>query len=294
MLIIQSYAGNHFLISDNEPKIHLVIFGGGKGYKRSARRLLSQANGKGIFSTCKSIYDSDLDRLFPETSQNISQVINKTGGNLGFGLWIWKPDVILHLMSRTPENEIILYLDAGCTLNLKNLKAIKRLQDYAQMASINCLFAMQQWDGEFDQKDLSDKYWGSTELRDLIDVSESEFVTNQVQSGIVFVKNCQTSRGFIEKWKAIMLQDDFKYLIGKGAAQYRYDQSIFSLLYKASRYPTIPDETYFYPMWEENGANFPIWATRINDGVDPFTIRLSDLLFRSKRKIIQLLKSSAL
>jgi hypothetical protein len=46
-------------------------------------------------------------------------------------------------------------------------------------------------------------------------------------------------------------------------------------------------------MWEEKGANFPIWATRINDGVDPFTIRLSDLLFRSKRKITELLKISA-
>jgi hypothetical protein len=281
------------LISDKQPKIHLVTFGGGKGYKRSAQRLISQANGNGIFSTCKMICNSDLDRLLPETSQNISKVVGRTGGNLGFGLWIWKPDVILHLMSRTPENEIVLYLDAGCTLNLKNPKAIKRLQDYARLASMNGLFAMQLWDGEFDQKDLSDRYWGSTELRDLIDVSESMYVTNQVQSGIIFVKNCQASRKVIEKWKAIMLQCDFKYLIGEGTAQYRYDQSIFSLLYKASKYPTFPDETYFYPMWEETGSNFPIWATRINDGVDPFKIRARDLLFRAKRKSIYLLKNSA-
>jgi hypothetical protein len=39
----------------------------------------------------------------------------------GFGLWIWKPRIILEAMERFPNSKIILYLDAGCELTLTNI-----------------------------------------------------------------------------------------------------------------------------------------------------------------------------
>ena len=271
---------------DNILKIHLVTFSGGAGYQRSAHRLIRQAKKHQNFASFINIKESTLDELLPETKKNILLINSKIGDNKGFGLWFWKPDVILHVMSQTKENDIIAYMDAGCTLNLKNSKSISRLQDYASLASINGLFAMQLWDKEFDQPDLSDDFWGFSELNELIKIDESRLQSNQIQAGILFVRNCPSSRHFIENWKELMMQDDFKYLIGPKQKQYRYDQSIFSLLYKIAGYPTLPDETYFHPFWEKKGMNFPIWATRINDGVDPFKISFLDIIFRVKRKVL--------
>jgi hypothetical protein len=210
-----------------------------------------------------------------------------TGENLGFGLWFWKPDVILEVFSRTEENDIILYMDAGCTLNLKNPEAIKKFLGYSNMAFKNGFFAMQLWDGEFDQKDLTDKFWGFSELNDLLNPCERDLNTNQIQAGILFVRNCEESRIFLENWKRIMLMENFRFLLGPKSKVYRYDQSIFSLLYKKAKYPTIPDETYFYPFWKRDGERFPIWATRINDGVDPFQLSLSDMVYRLRRKLMK-------
>ena len=190
-------------------------------------------------------------------------------------------------MSQTEENDIVAYMDAGCTLNLKNSKSISRLQYYADMASKNGLFAMQLWDQEFDQLDLTDEFWGFSELNEQIKADDFELQSNQIQAGILFVKNCPSSRHFMENWRELMMLDDFKYLIGPKKKQYRYDQSVFSLLYKRAGYPTLPDETYFHPLWEDKGRSYPIWATRINDGVDPFKTNITDIIFKAKRKFLK-------
>jgi hypothetical protein len=89
----------------------------------------------------------------------------------------------------------------------------------------------------------------------------------------------------MEDWKSIMELDNFKYLIGPPNRNFRYDQSVFSLLYKKANYQTIPDETYFYPAWKSRGQYFPVWATRIKDGVDPFRFDIRDFIYRVSRKI---------
>ena len=275
-------------MSDSQAVMHLCVFGGGPGYGRSAKRLVKQAKKSGLFSSCRYIMDFDLASLLPETLTHIRQIQSIQKNNLGFGLWFWKPDVILEAMSQTRENEITLYMDAGCSLNLKTDSSIERLNGYAQNALHNGLFAMQLWDGEFGQKDLSDNYWGFSELNNLLQVDSDALKSNQIQAGIMFIKNCDSSRQLIQNWKDIMILDNYKYLVGPKDKKYRYDQSIFSLIYKKTGLPTIPDESYFYPYWEADGRNFPIWATRINDGVDPFKFNVGDYVYRIKRKILLL------
>jgi len=264
--------------------INLVTVGCGEGYERSARRLFKQAKKHKFFVNCLYFNEPRLEKVLPETKRNISLISKKVGGDKGFGLWFWKPDVILYAMAQTKENDIVAYLDAGCTLNLNNSTAIARLQEYASLASKNGILAMQLWYKEFDQPDLTDNFWGFGELNELIKIDDSKLHSNQIQAGILFIKNCSESRDFITKWKELMILDDFKYLIGPEKKEYRYDQSVFSLLYKSMGYPTMPDETYFHPLWEKTGVDYPIWATRINDGVDPFRMRLGDMIFKMKRR----------
>jgi hypothetical protein len=270
-----------------EIKPHLVTFGIGAGYRRSARRLVSQAKASNLFELCLSYSEENFHNKLPSTQQSINKIVSITDLTLGFGLWYWKPDVILSAMSQVPENEIVVYLDAGCTLNLKNTEAIERFFNYVELASRHGLFAMQLWDGEFDQPDLTDRFWGFSELNDLLKIDDTQLSTNQIQAGILFVKNCQKTRLFLEEWRSIMARDNFRYLVGPSNKSYRYDQSVFSLLYKLGNYPTIPDETYFYPYWKLEGDRFPIWATRIKDGVDPFRCNARDLIYRIERKFIK-------
>jgi hypothetical protein len=266
-------------------KPHLITFGIGEGYRRSARRLISQAKASDLFDSQIGIYEKNFQNHLPTTLQKIAEISTVTKQNLGFGLWFWKPDVILSAMLQVPENDVVVYLDAGCSLNLKKAEAIERFSNYIELASRNGVFAMQLWDGEFEQTDLTDRYWGFSDLNDFLQADETHLSSNQIQAGILFVKNCQESRIFLEKWRSIMELDNFKYLIGPTKGNYRYDQSVFSLLYKKAKYPTIPDETYFYPFWECDGELFPIWATRVKDGVDPFRFNLNDLIYRLSRKI---------
>ena len=40
----------------------------------------------------------------------------------GGGYWIWKLDIIKQAFSKIKENDIIVYLDSGCTLNKSGKK----------------------------------------------------------------------------------------------------------------------------------------------------------------------------
>lgn len=40
-------------------------------------------------------------------------------GSRGFGYWCWKPQVVLQNLNKMRENDILIYMDAGCHLNIK-------------------------------------------------------------------------------------------------------------------------------------------------------------------------------
>ena len=54
-------------------------------------------------------------------------------GSKGFGYWCWKPDIILNILNKINNDDCLLYLDAGCHLNIngkkrlpKNIEIIKK------------------------------------------------------------------------------------------------------------------------------------------------------------------------
>ena len=67
----------------------------------------------------KFIYmEKDLSKSFVDKYFKILK--NSVGG----GYWLWKPYVIQDVLSKTNENDIILYLDAGSTLNIEGKNKI--------------------------------------------------------------------------------------------------------------------------------------------------------------------------
>jgi hypothetical protein len=138
---------------------------------------------------------------------------------------------------------------------------------------------MQLVNGQFDKKefyDLSEEAWTPQEILNHFQIPKMLCKTPQLQAGILFFRNDIKSRNFLTNWFELMVYNNYTFL--KDYPQFktedlefrghRYDQSIFSPLYKLSKLPTISDETWFEPHWDQSGANFPIWAMRNKTGKD--------------------------
>ena len=103
--------------------IHLITYGD-INYDKSKTRLYNQAIASDWFDSITLYGPNDLDRDFKNKFENILQ------SNIGGGYWIWKPYVIKKHLDKINDNDILIYLDAGCSINLDGQN---RLNDYIEM-----------------------------------------------------------------------------------------------------------------------------------------------------------------
>jgi len=269
-------------MTESKVKWHLVLFADGSyDLRATGKRLKRQAEASGFFATVTLDNKKTLARKHSEFFLSVKDFISKNPK--GFGKWIWKPYLILSKLKEVEDNEGVLYLDAGCYLNLEAEQARLRLSEYFSIAQVHGSMAMQLFDFEFESPDLSDERHSKPFLINLPYISEEHFITNQVQSGIVFImKNCQNLE-FVSIWNKLTLLNnqslsDSKYLQSRNLSveDFSWDQSVFSVLYKQSKYFCLPDETFFFPNWGD-GQNYPIWAMRWKRGRDPFHTKIIDL-----------------
>lgn len=88
------------------------------------KRLCKQANNVGWFDTVTEYGPEDLDNEFKLKFKNILQ--QSRGG----GYWIWKSYIIKKKLDKINENDILIYLDAGCTINPQGKN---RFYEYIEM-----------------------------------------------------------------------------------------------------------------------------------------------------------------
>jgi hypothetical protein len=255
-------------------------------------RLRKQAIQSSLFSSVEIWNPKLIKKFAPARFENLKRLLNSNDLNsIGFGYWYWKPVIIEESLNRLPNGAILIYLDAGCYLNLKNSAAVARFKDYVELTKTHGSLAMQLIDGEFDIEDLTERAWTSEIVLDHLQVSEKFRNSNQIQAGIQFIEVNTENRNFTSLWTATCESKNFELLIGPSETSvheithHRYDQSIFSCLYKEAGRFHIPDETYFNPEWKTSGKNFPIWAMRNRDGIDPFKIKIGDVFARISRRI---------
>ena len=78
-------------------------------------------------------------------------------------------------------------------------------------------------------------------------------------------ENCHVNNYFCLEDGAGENQDDV-------FVEHRFDQSVFSCLYKKYDFDRYPDESWWGPEWQTLGQDFPIWAMRNRTGKDPFKV----------------------
>ncbi len=238
------------LLEDQHCNTHLLTFAN-KLYYPAVERLKVQARPFG-FKSVHCVTNKDLQSNTAFWSRHSHFILNNTRG---FGNWIWKPYIIQQRLRQLKEDEILVYLDAGCELNVYGLS---RFLEYIAMVKSSpgiVTFELAHLEKTFTKKSLI-QFLHAEEL------SNSE----QLVGGIIIMRKCKYVVDIINMWYSIACEnyhyiDDSKNEeIDPDFKEHRHDQSIFSLLCKLKGSTIIKDETWFDD-WEK-GKKFPILAMR--------------------------------
>ena len=182
----------------------------------------------------------------------------------GFGLWLWKPAIILEELMKLPEsNPGLAYLDCGSTLNLSNPIAVQKWLDYENLALRDGIMVFRL------NGDNPHRNWTKAECLTHFGVSELAD-ENLFSASVIFVSNTAKGREMVSQWLDACLLNDSALLRdvsdhereNERFREHRHDQSVLSCLLDSVGYRGPLDETYFYPNWRAEGDNFPIWVTR--------------------------------
>ena len=243
------------IVEVNNSTVYLVSFGSGREWKPAVERLKSQATQSKRFGKIILFNENDIDTDELGVGSNFFFENPR-----GYGLWILKPFIVLKVLREFPDCSIVFYVDSGCELNTKPL-ALQKLDQYIALANddgglaFELPFFEENWTAEYVLENMRAKQFGTT---------------RQLAGGIFFLKNNNDSINFLNSWLQWMLKEDSTFLKGDKDGtktnpilkEHRFDQSLFSILWKKTNYQKIPDESFWAPNWRACGSLSPIWATR--------------------------------
>lgn len=232
--------------------IHLISYGDRK-FQKAKERFKHEAESTGWFDTVSIYGPADLDESFKEEFKHI--LSRPRGG----GYWIWKSHIIKKKMDEINDNDFLIYLDVGCTLN-KQGKA--RFDEYIQMLK------------ESEEGILSfqlthkEKVWTTTNIFNYFDANDEIKESGQIIGTIRIMKKTPNLIRMLELEAKALRDDPLLFTDHYNNAQKpffkdnRHEQSIFSVIRKQHNPILIPDETYFQRFGCEESLKYPIWATR--------------------------------
>ena len=201
----------HDSVAGLDHQLHFVTFAAGSPTVRMAgNRLANEANKSKAFKSVRLETEKSLKQDVDFWREHSAFISNKENAG-GWGKWLWKPHIISKNLDRIPKNSLLLYLDAGCHLNLDNKLSRERFNQYASIAASDGSLAMQLVNGQFDQAeidDLREESWCPQEILNHLKVPVSLRKTPQLQAGILFFRNDSGSKEFLRRWLDLMVRDN--------------------------------------------------------------------------------------
>lgn len=202
-------------------------------FKTQQNFALKMALSLGKFDTAIGYSISDLDEEFYLKNSNILDL------EKGIGLWLWKPYIILKTLLKMEEGDVLLYADAGSFLvrNIDNI--LDELLPFEQ-------------DVMAFELPLVERQWTKADLFVYMQCNNSKIFsdTNQINSSFHLVKKSNFSVKFYQEFLELAciadnISDENIMENIEGFVEHRYDQSIFSLLYKKYKLVAFKDPTQF-------------------------------------------------
>lgn len=233
----------------------------------SLKRIKRQARKMGVF---EDIYVFTEKNIPNYAIKRVQDIINITGTKRGYGYWSWKPALIKDALLRINDNDVLLYCDAGCNLNVKGKE---KLSFYIEKAIENDIVATrllsQYTDYAWTKMDTIEHFKDKIVYNGNKDPLEAA----QLQGGTIFLKKNSYTLGLIDEWDKLMNIENIHYYDDTPSItpnhptfhENRHDQSLFSLLLKSYHYYAISEEnfhSYNEDGWKELWEKEPILQSR--------------------------------
>lgn len=190
-------------------------------------------------------YENNFDKVIIYNENNLDRCIYKFCENVrnnygptGYGMWIWKPYIILKTLESLDDGDILVFMNSHCILE----NVIDNIQDmiYSRLNDYNCILSA--CTGKIE------RHYTSKFLQEIVEnylnykFSKTEIYDYQCEAGSLFIYKCSRSIQFVKMWLYICLtytdfiSNIFDKYDNKLIAT-RHDQSVFSLLYKYYKLP---------------------------------------------------------
>lgn len=236
-------------------KIQFITYGN-ELYNNSKKRLREESINSRWFDTI-NIYGPE--NLSEEFKHEFNDILEKPRGG---GYWIWKFDIIKQQLTKLANNDILIYMDAGCTINTNGKT---RFNEYIEMLNNSnesiISFQMSHVEKKYTNKELFHHFDMNT--------NDNNGNSGQIVGGILIMKNTDEMMKMIDECINVLRTDhllvtDHYNKLGQcnDFIDNRHDQSILSLVRKKHGSIILTDETWFTPFGNKNSLKFPFWATR--------------------------------
>ena len=187
------------------------------------------------------------DKVYIFTEKDISKFVNENSDifkyKRGYGLWSWKPYILLEIMNKIPENDLIFYCDAGIKLNINFLPIFNAVETHKRI-----YFSV----GEHKLKDYSIKKWTKFKVQKEFNIENNSAFLNlpQVMGGFHGHINNKINREFINIWKTYcvreeLMNDTLDPLLDINVKESRHDQSILTILVYLNKFQIAEDISQF-------------------------------------------------
>lgn len=186
----------------------------------------------------------------------------------GGGYWAWKPVLIHEELQKHDEGDIVVYVDAGCTLNKSTEwnMMFKLMQEYDTIC-FHYDAEMPVWE-KFGNTSTKIKYWTKQSALDFLDnycQNDTYHEALKIWGGLLFVKGKKND--FLRKWLDITLNhpeviidasDEELKRQPAGFAFHKHDQSVITALANNDNNTLVLPEVS-----ETKGEKAFVWGSRV-------------------------------
>jgi len=247
---------------DNK-KIHMISYGN-ENFLNSKKRIFNEGINSKFFYSIEVFGPENLDKEFKSKFNNILN--QKRGG----GYWLWKLNIIQQKLKKINDNDYLIYIDSGCTINKKG---INRLIEYINMLENSELGII-----SFQLTHL-EKIWTIKEIFNYFNINNESNILNSCQymATVLIMKKNNHLIKVLDTWSKLINNNPLlitDYYTYNNQEEYfkdnRHDQSLLSVIRKIEGSIILQDETYFGSNIESYindpyALQYPFWATRIKN-----------------------------
>jgi hypothetical protein len=219
----------YFVTFHGGPDNYYDRYGQYVNFHDACQRLIKQAQSTGLFHRLVYANGQHL-RMDPQFWPKHGPFVESHPK--GYGYWIWKPYIIRQILAQIADNDLLMYCDAGCEIDVRDKDKITLVFEKAKTDLIVGSRVGPEWGYE--------QMWCKKDLYYFLGFEDNDLAlkTQQRQASALCILKCRQTLQLVDEWYQLACQyhflDDTPSNLPNVAnfREHRHDQAIFSLLTK--------------------------------------------------------------